>query len=302
MRKNRVAEILPVLAANKQTPNILFLMNNAAGPGELLAALGNERVLIGFPMAAGSREGHVIRYLAGTRQHPRTIPIGEPDGRITDRARQVAAALSSMAGYNVEIRDDMDAWLKTHVALLMPSIAAALYAAGTDRQRLARTQDALVLAVRAVREGFHVLTALGVPITPAYLKLVRWIPEPLLVVYLKRLILRPEMEVALVGHARAARDEVLHLVDEFLTLERSTPILTPAIDRLYPYLDPATPAMREGRAELRLHWRSLEIGVTSIAAVIALAWLRRMYRRAYDRFAGTSVISDGSRLLVRGRA
>jgi 2-dehydropantoate 2-reductase len=42
MRKNHALEILPVLRANRHTPNVLFLMNNAAGPGELVAALGKE--------------------------------------------------------------------------------------------------------------------------------------------------------------------------------------------------------------------------------------------------------------------
>ncbi len=32
MRKNHALKILPVLAANEHTPNVLFLMNNAAGP------------------------------------------------------------------------------------------------------------------------------------------------------------------------------------------------------------------------------------------------------------------------------
>jgi ketopantoate reductase len=52
MRKNHALQILPVLAANGHTPNVLFLMNNAAGPGELTEALGRARVLIGFPARA----------------------------------------------------------------------------------------------------------------------------------------------------------------------------------------------------------------------------------------------------------
>ena len=55
MRKNHALQILPILAANGRTPNVLFLMNNAAGPGELTKALGVERVLIGFPGSAGYR-------------------------------------------------------------------------------------------------------------------------------------------------------------------------------------------------------------------------------------------------------
>ena len=60
----------------------------------------------------------------------------------------------------------MDAWLKAHVALLMPGLAPSLYAAGTDNWRLARTRDGLVLTILAIREGLRVLRVLDIPITP----------------------------------------------------------------------------------------------------------------------------------------
>lgn len=276
MRKNKVSEILPALAANQRTPDVLFLMNNAAGPQELVEALGKERVLLGFPMSGGYRKGHVIRCLAGSAERIVAIPIGEVDGSITGRTRQVASVLASMPGYTVELRTDMDAWLKTHVALLMPSIAAALYAAGTDNERLARTRDLVVLAVRAVREGFQVLRALNVPIVPERLRIFEWMPEPLVVAFVQRLVARPEMQVALVGHANAARDEVKHLADEFMALARSTHVPTPAIDRLYQHLDPATPLTPEGSRDIPLDWRGVWLGLGALAGLMAaIAWIAR---------------------------
>lgn len=112
MRKNHALAILPILAASKNTPNVLFLMNNAAGPGELVSALGRDRVLMGFPSSAGYREGHVIHVLAGTEEEQADIPFGEVDGRITDRTRWVASVLETAPGYRAEIRTDMDAWLQ----------------------------------------------------------------------------------------------------------------------------------------------------------------------------------------------
>jgi 2-dehydropantoate 2-reductase len=253
MRKNKVAEVLPVLAANRRIPSVLFLMNNAAGPGEFIRALGAERVLVGFPMAGGLRAGHVIRYLAPSSGRI-GLPFGEVDGRITTRTQQVAQVLDSLPGFRAEIRTDMDAWLKCHVALLMPSLVPALYAAETDNVRLAHTRDLVVLGLRAVREGFRVLRALGIPITPARLKQFEWIPEPLLVASLQRALAKEEMKVAAVGHALAAPDEMKHLADEFIALARTTPVPTPAINRLYAYFDPAMRPMPEGSATLRLKW------------------------------------------------
>lgn len=255
MRKNRVAAILPALAANHHTPNVLFMHNNAAGPGELVSALGQQRVLLGFPMSAGMFvDGHVVRCLAGTEKEPVAIPIGEVDGSLTGRLRQVGEWLSAMPGYNVELRSDMDAWLKCHVALLFPSIAPATFAAGLDRFRFARTRDLAVLTVRAIREAFQVMTALDIPITPSKFKLFTRLPEWLLVPMLRKLAQNENMEIALIGHARAARDESQHLAQEFIALRDQSGIATPAIDRLLPYLDPATPLMPDGSRALRLRW------------------------------------------------
>jgi ketopantoate reductase len=279
MRKNRALEILPTLAANRHTPNVLFLMNNAAGPGELVQALGAERVTIGFPMAAGYRRGHVVHYLVGAKPGKKVmIPIGEVDGCITPRLQQVGRVLASMNGFDAELRTDMDAWLKTHVALLMPSLAPAMRAADRDNLRMARTRDLLVLAVRAIREGFAVLRALGVPLVPGKIRQFGWIPEPIMVWGLQRL-LDPRVRVALFEHADAAQDEIKHLADEFLAFKRQTCVPTPAMDRLYTYFDPETPRMPDGSAEIPMNWREVEIGlgmlVAALAALFASRWLNR---------------------------
>lgn len=281
MRKNNALDILPVLAANQHSPNVLFLGNNAAGPTDYVKALGRNRVLVGFPSAAGCRKGHVVHYLAGTEQDPMFIPFGEVDGRITARTRRIARILESAPGFRAEVRTDMDAWLKTHAALLFPSLAPALYAAGTDNYRLARTRDLLVLTVRAIREGFQVLRAHEIPITPVKYRAFLWLPEPLLVWALGRLLRHELMEIALVRHAEAARDEVKCLTDELLVLAHQTSVLTPAINTLYPYLSPGTPTVPAGNATLSLHWDKLWAAVGVLVGVAML--VRRLVgrRRSY---------------------
>lgn len=286
MRKNQALALLPVLAANTRIPHILFLMNNAAGPEALAQAVGRERVLIGFPTSAGYRDGHVMHVLTGQPGDEREVPIGEIDGRDTDRIRQIAAALGCMPGFEIDVRPDMDAWLKYHVALLMPSLAPALYMCG-DRIRLAGTRDALVLALRAVREGFRVLQALGYPITPKEMSIFAWAPEPLLVAIFQRRLRHPLVEVALAKHAGAARDEMQHLADEFRVLARQTTVPTPASDRLYAYFDPAAPPMPEGSAEIPLDWRAVQAGLAITGGVLAgaalVGWLIRGRRMKGSR-------------------
>lgn len=264
MRKNHALDVLPILAANRGCPSILFLHNNAAGPDALVEALGASRVLFGFPAAGGYMEDNVVHCLAGTEKEPYPVPFGEVDGRIRERTREVARVLDSARGFSAEMRDDMDAWLKYHVALLMPSLAAALYMCGTDNYRLARTRDGVVLAVRAIREGFRGLQALGFPITPRKYRILTWIPEPVLVPLVQKLLTRPQMETALVRHAGAARDEVRHLNDELLAIIESSGLPMPAIRYLYQYLDPRTLNLPEGSKDIPLDWRS-----TCIAVAIA---------------------------------
>lgn len=290
MRKNYALDVLPVLAASRHTPNVLFLGNNAAGPDAYVDALGRERVLIGFPNAAGYGEGHVIHYLAGTEDDPTSVPFGEVDGRVTDRTRQVARILESAPGFGAEIRTDMDAWLKCHVALLFPSLAPALYAAGTDRLRLAHTRDLLVLTVRAIREGFQVLRVLGYPITPARFRALMWIPEPILVLLLQRLLQSELMEVALVQHAEVIRDEVEQLNEEFSALIRRASLPTPAIDRLAPHIASQTPTVPEGWARIPMRWGPLLIGLGALVALVAsgVMLIRGVARLARQGASGES--------------
>jgi 2-dehydropantoate 2-reductase len=271
VRKNQVASVLPDLAANLRTPNILFLVNNAAGSQEMVQALGKERVVLGFPGAGGTRQGYVVCYsLAGNAQ-PTTL--GELDGSLTPRLHQVAGALRQ-AGFPVAYSRNMDAWLKTHVALVSP-IANALYLAGGDNYRLANTRDGIVLMVRAVKEGLRVLDALGVPVTPGRYRLLKWLPEPLLVSLLQRSLPTERAELVLARHANAARDEMKQLADEFRAIARLTLLPTPAIDRLYTYIDPEKPAVPEGSASIPLDWRSAQAAMIVLAGLGAgLIWLR----------------------------
>lgn len=265
MRKNKISAILPVLAENQNTPNVLFMCNNAAGPDEMINALGRERVLLGFAGAGGYREGHIVTYkvVSGRRQ---PTMFGELDGRTAPRLEQIAEAFKG-AGFPVAISHNVDAWLKTHVAEVSP-VANALYMTGVDNYRLARTRDGVVLMVRALKEGYKVLRALGVPITPSNHKVFNWIPEPLLVALMRRTLNTKTAETVMAGHANAARDEFKQLTDEFKALARTTSVPTPAMDRLCTYFDPAVPPVPDGSTRIPMNWRGVWAGLGVLAGLV----------------------------------
>ena len=186
MRKNSGLKVLPMLAKNKKVPTFLFLMNNASGPQAFEDALGKERVVMGFPGAAGYRDGHMVVHMNGEPGRNMDIVMGGGNGSSTPRIEDLAEELRKGLYVGVTIEPFMDAWSKYHVALLFPSLAPAFYLCGNDRLRMSRTRDALVLAWRAIGEGFSVLRKTGYPVTPKYLKRFQYIPEPLALYYFEK--------------------------------------------------------------------------------------------------------------------
>ncbi|GAB4573209.1 MAG: hypothetical protein Kow0077_14930 [Anaerolineae bacterium] len=250
VRKNQVADLLPALAAN-ESDSVLFIGNNVAGPEPYIAALGRERVLLGFGLVGGAREDHVVRY-ATLMDAPQLI-FGELDGKTTPRTQQIAAAFLH-AGIEPVISPAMDAWLKSHWAVVGP-VAYAIYACGGDVYRLARTRDARVLIVRAIREGFRVLGALDIPVTPPALRLIQFVPETVLILALAAWLADDRADLIVARHALVARDEVALLADEFQALKRQAAVWTPALDRLLLYLDPEMPQMPTGAKAMPLSWQ-----------------------------------------------
>lgn len=240
VRKTQLASVLPPLAASRATPNVLVMVSNPSGPGELIAALGRERLLLGFAGAGGTLDQGVVRYAMAPRLFQPTT-IGELDGSESLRLRRIAAAFRD-AGLPTRLESHIDAWLKTHEAWVTP-FANAIYAAGGSNYTLARSPDALRLLVRAIREGFLVLDQLDVPVTPARFRVLRAVPEPLLVAILRGVVGTPAIEVLAARHANAARDEMSTLAAEFAALAVRAGVSTPAMNKLRQYCDPSVPPL-----------------------------------------------------------
>ena len=270
MRRNQALQILDTLSQNTKVSTFLFMVNSAAGPQAYIDAVGRERVMLGFPYPGGEREGYVMRVVPVNEEKVWTIPMGEPDGRVTDRTRAVAATLGSMRGYKVEIRTDMDAWLKNHVALLMSAMAPAIYATGIDVKRFARTRDLLVLSVRGIREALRGLNRAGVSTSPRALKVMFVIPEPLLVRMFSRRMKDESLRSSLEGHPRAARDELQFLAEELAELFRAHGIETPIFDRMARHYDPGAPLVPDGSREIPMQWGGTIAAAAGFAAVIAV--------------------------------
>lgn len=128
---------MPVLQANGSIPTMLFMLNNPVGSNDLVSALGQDRVPLGFPGAGGTVDGHTVRF-AQISQQPTTL--GELNGRSSECVRGLAGAFKA-AGFPTTISGDMDGWLKAY-PFFVTAVSGAIYMAGGDCRRLSEDSAA----------------------------------------------------------------------------------------------------------------------------------------------------------------
>ncbi|MHA2032873.1 MAG: ketopantoate reductase family protein [Candidatus Kariarchaeaceae archaeon] len=232
IRKNSLKNVLPVLSKNKKIPNFLFMGNNTQGFDEYLNYLPKEKVLFGFPGGGGSRIDRIVHYVDTEKPNGKRLPItiGEIDGETKERTKQIQH-LFETSDVPVSIVEDMDSWLKYHVAMIIP-IAGALLKCG-DNYKLANDKDTIRTYIRAVKEGGRVLKTLGYKKRyPFKYNLFYWMHEEFLVKVLKQFFSSKFVEIAFMMHVNAAKDEMIELGNEFKTLTNQTSIKTPNLDEL----------------------------------------------------------------------
>lgn len=232
VRMDQLDEILPVLADNRGTQHLLFMLNNPGGAGKLGEAVGRDRVLLGFPGAGGAREvDGAIRYIL-IAQQPTTL--GEPDGTTTPRLELIKAVFVR-AGFPVAISRSIEDWLKTH-SVFISCVGAAIIGAGGDNVRLADDRAAVKTMIRAVREGFAALASTGVRVTPSPLKAIfSQIPYFISVPYWRNALRSRMTTIGITPHVTAAPGERRLLADQALSLVRSAAMPIPTLTSLLSY-------------------------------------------------------------------
>lgn len=230
MQRTQVDSVLSILSQNCSR-NIVFVVNTAAGYDQWVQAVGRERLMLGFPSAGGERaDGKVVYFVGkGIVRAFQTTTFGAYGGRKTERVRWLINAFRR-AGIPSVFCSDMDAWQKTHVAMVT-SIGNALYQFDCDNYRLGRSYDSVKLMVHGIKEGLAVLKKLGIKTKPAklwYMKLPAWMTAGVF-----KMVMGTKLaETALAKHCVVAKPEMLCLQTEFDSLIEQSQLQTPAIDRL----------------------------------------------------------------------
>jgi 2-dehydropantoate 2-reductase len=243
VRRDQLPSVMPALRANRSIPTMLFMLNNPIGSDDLVRALGQDRVLIGFPGAGGTLDGHVVQY-ALISQQPTTL--GDFSRRAGDRVRGLAGAFRA-AGFPTKISGDMDSWLKAH-AFFVTSVAGAICLAGGDCRRLSEDSVALTLMTDGVREGFATMRELGLPVSPFPLKVLStWLPQSFAVAYWRRFFASDMADYVFGRHVRAAPAEMIEIANDCRTILAKSGVAAPALRQLYRALNAYPPQAGEGQ-------------------------------------------------------
>lgn len=226
----QIEDILPILSKNISS-NIVFVVNTAKGYERWVKGIGFERLMIGFPSAGGERKGGNVLYFIGHsfQRVFQTTTFGEYSGEKTARVTCLIKAFKQ-AGIPSVYCNNMDAWQKTHVALVT-TIANALYGFNCDNVKLGQSYHDVKDMIIAIKEGRNVLKKCGINPTPIKLC---WfnLPSTILSISFSMFLKTELAQTTMAKHCMVAKDEMIHLQKEFDELIKQSAIQTPMIDKL----------------------------------------------------------------------
>jgi 2-dehydropantoate 2-reductase len=204
---SQVDVLLPALNASA-AKSVMFMFNTFQSLDRLRDAVGPRRFAFGFPaIGAGLHDGRLSSMILRR-------------GQLTTVSDPFWAKTFTDAGVPATVHLDMESWLRTHAAILVPLVIAGNTAlrrgAGISRA------EALKLA-RAMKEGFQLVRHLGNSVTPAPMAIISRSPVPVLAALLWSLT-RLDAFTRMI--AVAPVDEPRLLIDE---MSSAWPGRTPAL-------------------------------------------------------------------------
>jgi 2-dehydropantoate 2-reductase len=215
MQRQQVSQILPILKDNI-SPTIIFTGNNPSGASEYLDSIEKSRILLGFGGPGGYRDDYKI---VGAYVDNAILYVGELDGKKTERLKNIEEVFTK-SGIKVDISDNIDAWLKTHMAFISP-LAMGGYAAKKRDKTLGTDMELVNLAIQGFREFIKALKELDIPILPKKTKLLTRIPKVLIRKKLLNLLNSEFGRIALSGHASVAENEMKRLSNDLFEIVKN---------------------------------------------------------------------------------
>ena len=210
VRYEQIETALAELAANSN-PNIVTMVNNPKGYIHWENLIGKGRLIPAFPGAGGKIDNDIL-YYALTPRIIQATTFGEVDGLVTDRLRALAQLFKS-SQIPHSISKNMDAWQKSHLALVIP-LANGIYYDGGNTYTTAKNKKAIRMMSVALKKSFNSLKAKGIPITPTKLNIICFCPLWIMQICLK-LFCNTKLAETVSSHVPYIKEEMAMLDKAF---------------------------------------------------------------------------------------
>lgn len=197
--------------------DVVMLVNSAVGYGPWREQLG-ARLVAGFPGAVCSLDDDGVLTWAFAPRLVQPTVVGEVDGGCSERVSKLAAALRG-AGAPVQVRSDMERWIRTHAGWMCPFMLTASQGEAALRDPLTAQRW-----MQATREGLRVAARSG-PLAPLGFRVLARVPVGLLVM-LVRVVLRFSSVRLQIAAAGANGDGEGRLLAAGLLAAGEAPVLT----------------------------------------------------------------------------
>jgi 2-dehydropantoate 2-reductase len=161
---HQVESLLPSLCASA-AKSVLFMFNTFDTTRRWREAVGVDRFEFGFPNMIAFFEDDKLRSV-----------VNGP-GMVTTLTSSRWAGVFKRAGLPTEVERDMDSWLRTHVAFVVPLMVAAQW---TWKRDTPLTWEEARRLVHALREGLVLVRSLGHEIKPGVVAFFGRLPAPIL--------------------------------------------------------------------------------------------------------------------------
>ncbi len=165
----QVDAVLPALKESK-AKKVMFMFNTFEPLARLRDAVGANRFAFGFPA--------VLATFDGEGKLTTTIVTA---GQVTTVTDPELCEVFSKAGITSVVHEDMESWLRTHVAFVVPFMIAV--SRSYDRKAGISWSESWKLA-DAMDDGLKLVRRLGNKITPAPMVMTSWLPRVLSAAFL----------------------------------------------------------------------------------------------------------------------
>ncbi|KYF79229.1 2-dehydropantoate 2-reductase [Sorangium cellulosum] len=165
---SQVDAVLPALTASA-AKSVMFMFNTFEALRRLRDAVGPARFAFGFPAILATLDDGKLTSKIVTR------------GMVTTVTDEAWAKVFTDAGIPAVVHADMESWLRTHAALVVPVMVASVTA--HTRQAGLSWTEAMNLA-RAMEEGLRLVRQLGNTITPEPIARLSRLPTPVVATFL----------------------------------------------------------------------------------------------------------------------